>query len=118
MKGEVKKNILISGSRRGIGRYLTEYYLAQGHTVIGCSKNKTDLLHNNYTHFCLDIADNDSVLNMFFKVQKNFSNLDILINNAGIAAMNHSTLMPSDVALEILQTNIHGPFLMSRESAK
>ena len=33
---------LISGTRKGIGKYLVEYYVEKGHTVIGCSRTEID----------------------------------------------------------------------------
>jgi 3-oxoacyl-[acyl-carrier protein] reductase len=44
--------------------------------------------------------------------------LDVLINNAGIASMNHSFLTPLSTAKNILETNVIGTFLFSREAAK
>ena len=48
---QTKNNILITGNRKGIGRYLSEYYLEKGHNVIGCSRSDSDLNHKNYIHF-------------------------------------------------------------------
>jgi 3-oxoacyl-[acyl-carrier protein] reductase len=44
--------------------------------------------------------------------------LDILINNAGIASMNHVLLTPMETAQKILNTNIAGTFLFCREAVK
>ena len=44
------KTILITGNRKGIGRYLSEYYLEKGYNVVGCSRSNSDLSHKNYTH--------------------------------------------------------------------
>jgi len=41
-----------------------------------------------------------------------------LINNAGIAGMNHALLTPALVAQAIMATNFHGTFLFCREVAK
>ena len=40
--------IVVTGSRKGIGRYLCEHYLSLNHTVIGCSRSDSDLKHDNY----------------------------------------------------------------------
>ena len=87
-----KRVILITGTRKGIGRYLVEYYVSLGHQVIGCSRNEVDYKYNNYQHFCLDICDESKVKKMFSNVRKSYGRLDILINNAGIASMNHALL--------------------------
>jgi len=111
-------NILITGSRKGIGRKIAEYYLEKDHKVFGCSRNESDLNHPNYTHFILNVTDEKAVLNLFKEIRKNESKLDVLINNAGIASMNHSFLMPVETARNILDTNVIGTFLFSREAAK
>jgi len=41
-----------------------------------------------------------------------------LINNAGVASMNHSLLTPISTARKILETNVIGTFIFCRESAK
>ena len=44
--------------------------------------------------------------------------IDVLINNAGIASLNHSLLTPSVVAEKVFSTNFFGSFYFSREVAK
>jgi 3-oxoacyl-[acyl-carrier protein] reductase len=109
---------LITGSRKGIGRYLAEHYTAQGHTVIGCSRGPSEYSHPAYSHFELDITDEAQVTGMFAKLRKVHGGLDHLINNAGIASMNHSLLTPMKVVQTVLQTNVSGTFLFCREAAK
>lgn len=109
---------LITGTRKGIGRHLAEHYLARGHQVIGCSRQGCDLDHPAYQHFALDVADEAAVLDMFSQVRQRHQRLDNLINNAGIASMNHSLLTPFGTAEQIVRTNLLGTFVFSREAAK
>lgn len=110
--------ILITGSRKGIGRYLAEHYLKQGNAVIGCSRGESDLNDSQYTHFSLDIADEKAVAEMFSQVRRSKVPLDALINNAGIASMNHALLTPVDTVRKILDTNVVGTFVFCRAAAK
>jgi 3-oxoacyl-[acyl-carrier protein] reductase len=110
--------VLVTGARKGIGRYLAEHYLEQGAVVVGCSRRSADLSHARYTHFGLDVADEEKVLAMFASIAQAHGRLDVLINNAGIAAMNHALLTPLSSVREILQTNVVGTFLFCREAAK
>ena len=110
--------ILITGTSKGIGKYLVKYYTGKKYTVIGCSRNDVDYTYSNYTHFKLDICDERLLKEMFLSIRKNFKRLDILINNAGLASMNHTLLTPIKKAKEIIDTNFIGTFLVSRESAK
>ena len=110
--------ILITGSRKGIGAFLTKHYLDQGHRVIGCSRRLSSLRSDNYRHFCLDVTDETAIKQMFAEIKSVYGRLDVLINNAGIASMNHVLLTPVKKAREIMETNFIGTFLMCREAAR
>ncbi|MBQ9478427.1 MAG: SDR family oxidoreductase [Selenomonadaceae bacterium] len=110
--------ILITGTRKGIGRALAEHFLTLGDVVIGCSRSAPDWTHDNYQHFELDVGDEPKVLEMFNAIRKTHGRLDCLINNAGIASMNHSLLTPLDTVKKIFSTNTFGTFLFCREAAK
>ena len=109
---------LITGSRKGIGRHLAEHYLERGHIVYGCSREKSDLNLENYHHVCLDVSDENEVRGMFSRIRKEVGKLDHLINNAGIASMNHAMLTPLASVKQIFDTNFMGTFLFCREAAK
>lgn len=111
-------HLIITGTRKGIGRYLCEYYLEKGYSISGCSREESDLVHPNYTHYCLDVADEKAVQHMVSSVIKQTGRIDGLINNAGIAAMNHSFLTPLSVMEKIFSTNVFGTFLFCREVGK
>ncbi len=109
---------VITGARKGIGAHLVEHYLAQGHQVVGCSRRQATFESESYRHFCLDVSDEAAVRQMFAEISSQHGRLDVLINNAGIASMNHALLMPTKTAREILDTNFLGTFLMCREAAR
>lgn len=110
--------ILITGTHKGIGKHLVEHYVRQGHTVIGCSRGDFEYELAGYNHFCLDVADEPAVKAMFVHVRKRFRRLDVLINNAGIASMNHAMLTPLATVDKVMKTNFGGTFLFCREAAK
>ena len=114
----MKKVILITGTSKGIGNFLAEYYLKKDYNVIGCSRTELIIEHKNYKHFVVDINDEKNVIQMFNSIRTNFGKLDILINNAGIASMNHSLLTTMQTVKNILETNVAATFLFSRESSK
>jgi 3-oxoacyl-[acyl-carrier protein] reductase len=113
-----KNVMLITGTRKGIGRALVEHYISRGFQVIGCSRGKADYTFEDYRHFCLDVADEPSVRQMFAEIRSCYNSLDILINNAGIASMNHVLLTPLKTVHKIFDTNVIGTFLFCREAAK
>ena len=113
-----QKVMVITGTRKGIGRYLAEYYCDRGFQVVGCSREKSDFAQENYRHFCVDVADEVGVRGMFHEVSSNLGRVDVLINNAGIASMNHILLTPMATIRKIIDTNLIGTFLFCREAAK
>jgi 3-oxoacyl-[acyl-carrier protein] reductase len=109
---------LITGTRKGIGKYLVEHYVKMGHIVIGCSRTDTDWQLQGYHHYIADVADENSVKLLFKFIRQEFGVLDNLINNAGIASMNHLMLTPLSTVNNIFNTNVVGTFLFCREAAK
>jgi 3-oxoacyl-[acyl-carrier protein] reductase len=110
--------VLITGSRKGIGRHLAEHYALAGYQVVGCSRSESDFQHERYTHACLDVADEAAVRKLIADVRSRFGRLDVLVNNAGIASMNHFMLTPQATVEKLLGTNFMGTFLFCREAAK
>lgn len=113
-----KRIIAITGTRKGIGFFLAEQFLARGWTVVGCSRGPSSLHHSRYDHYELDVADETSVAGMMQDVRRRLGRLDALINNAGIASMNHTLLTPSSTMRQVFETNVFGTFLFCREAAK
>lgn len=110
--------MIITGTRKGIGRYLAEYYIDKGYTVVGCSRGESTLESHSYEHFCLDVADESAVKKMVTSVYRKYNRIDILINNAGIASMNHIFLTPLSTVENVFRTNVFGTFLFCREVGK
>jgi len=109
---------LITGTRKGIGKFLVEHYVDHGHLVVGCSRGEIDWTLDGYQHFTCDVSDESAVKKMFSQVRKQYGKLDNLINNAGIASMNHTMLTPLSTVHKILDTNVVGTFLFCREAAR
>lgn len=112
------KVFLISGARKGIGEFLVHHYASLGHSIIGCSRKLAAPDLPNYRHFALDVSDEAAVRQMFTEVAREYGRLDVLINCAGIASMNHTLLTSAAKAREIMDTNFIGTFLLCREAAR
>ncbi len=112
------KVALVTGSRRGIGRYLAESLIAQRYLVVGCSREEADWTLEGYKHVKADVSDENDVRQLFHCIRKEYKRLDAAVNNAGIASMNHSLLMPGSTAARIFGVNTLGTFLVCREAAK
>jgi 3-oxoacyl-[acyl-carrier protein] reductase len=109
---------LVTGARKGIGRHVAEHLAARGYRVVGCSREEPDWGGPNYAHIKTDVSDEEQVRAMFAQVQKEFQRLDVVINNAGIASMNHALLIPVQTLDRVFAVNVRGTFLVCREAAK
>lgn len=112
------KTIVITGTRKGIGQALAQHYVSEGWRVAGCSRGEASIKHVNYRHFELDVSDENAVVAMARTLHSDYGQVEALLNNAGIASMNHALLTPASTVNRILQTNVLGTFLFCREMAK
>jgi 3-oxoacyl-[acyl-carrier protein] reductase len=109
---------LVTGSRTGIGRYVAEQLVAAGYHVVGCSRQPADWALEGYRHVETDVSDEPQVKALLAGIRRKHKRLDVTFNNAGVASMNHSLLMPVATLERIMRINVRGTFLVSRESAK
>ena len=110
------RNILITGASRGLGKALAEYFLQQGDNVVGCSRSEGGITHENYHHYQVDVTSAEEVAELFFKLRKVITNLDGLINNAGVASMNAFALTPDTSYQKVFSVNVQGTYLFCQKA--
>ncbi len=109
---------IVTGARKGLGRAIAAKFLEAGWRVFGCSREPAGWAHKDYVHFQLDVADESAVVEMVRSVARNEGRIDVLVNNAGLASMNHLLLTPVSSVRKVLETNVVGTFNFLRETAK
>ena len=78
------KNVVITGTSKGIGCELALKFNENDYNVISLSRNNNDKLNKkNITFFHLDISSKESIIDTVSKISKEFKLIDIIINNAG-----------------------------------
>ncbi|WP_233897796.1 SDR family NAD(P)-dependent oxidoreductase [Tenacibaculum piscium] len=80
------KNIVITGTSRGIGFQLAQKFANQGHNVLALSRNTKPLEalnHQKITTLSVDLSNNDALKKVTDFIKKEWKTVDILINNAG-----------------------------------
>jgi len=120
MPANRKNIVLISGGASGIGARTAERFLEQGSHVHICDVSEekvSDFLAANpgASGSVADIGNRDDVRRVFEDVQSSHENLDVLVNNAGIAGP--SALVDEhdeDGWDECIRVNLSGTFYMTR----
>jgi uncharacterized oxidoreductase len=113
------RTVLITGGTAGIGLGLAQRLQAEGNTVVVAGR-RTALLdqivqdHPGLAAVELDVADPVSVRAAFDDVTTRFPDVDVLVNNAGIALFEDLRTGESlDAAIDVITTNLIGPLRMS-----
>jgi len=110
--------VLVTGSRRGVGKLLTEHFLAGGARVVGIARGASTIDHEAYFHISADLANPAAVADAFKQVRALTPSLDIVVNSAAVLTSQYALIMPAASAEEMVQVNLLAPFLVSREAAK
>ena len=82
----MKKNIVITGTSRGIGFELVKILANQGHQILALSRNETPVSKMrlpNVTAISCDLGEGSHIKKAVDYVKQNWDSVDILINNAG-----------------------------------
>lgn len=103
------KNVIITGTSRGIGFDLAKQYAESGHQVLAISRNSAPLTavnHKNITILSLDISKPVAVLKISDFIKNTWGKVDILINNAGKLINKPFTEISSEDFLEVYKVNV------------
>ena len=104
-----QKTVLITGANRGIGRALVEEALRRGaKRVYAGSRGSLDVVDERVTPLMLDVTSAEQIE----KAARQVGNLDILINNSGIAP--YDDLSDPAVVEQTLAVNFFGMYKVSR----
>ena len=105
------KNIVITGTSRGIGFELAKQFAENGHQVLALSRNTKPLSainHENITALSVDISNNDDLNKVTDFIKSTWGKVDILINNAGKLINKPFTEISSEDFLEVYKVNVFG----------
>ena len=112
------KFALVTGSRRGVGLLITEHLLQHGAHVAGFARGEATFEHPNYVHFQVDVSDPASVQKGFAALKKITEVVHIVVNNAAVLTSQYAMIMPPAAAQAMINTNLFGTFMVSREASK
>ena len=108
-------NVLITGASAGFGKALAERLVANGHRVIGCARRLdklnalADTLGEAFLPVVMDVSDTAAIPQIIADLPANFSRIDVLVNNAGLALGTEPAQNASlDDWMRMTDTNIKG----------
>lgn len=125
----MNKVVLVTGASRGIGKSTVIEFAKKGYDVIINYLNSEDEslelkieVEEKYGIKALtikaDVSNEEDVKNMVNSVINEFDHIDCLVNNAGIAIDTIFEDKTKENFIKTLNTNLIGPFLVSKEVAK
>ena len=125
----MNKVVLITGASKGIGASCAQIFASNGYDVIinyNTSIQQANILkeeiRKKFNVKCLtykcDVSNENEVINFFENVKKDFSKIDVLINNAGIAKDNFLDKKTVEEFKQVINTNLVGTFMITKYFSK
>ena len=121
------KTAFVTGGSRGIGKAIAIELGNNFHVVVGYSNSEDkandvakDIISSggSASTIRVDISNSESVDEAFTSIEKDYTSVDVLINNAGVTKDNILPRMKKDEWLEVIQTNLTGSFYTSQRAIK
>jgi 3-oxoacyl-[acyl-carrier protein] reductase len=114
--------VLVSGGSKGLGLAIVEDCVRQGWAVATFSRSKSPRMEEMeaqrpecFLHFCGDLSDKEFPERALKLVKQKFGGLHALVNNAAVASDGMLATMPGSAIEELVQINLTGTLLLSRE---
>ena len=115
---------LITGGGTGIGKAIAQAMHKEGAKIIIVGRKEEILkeaqaeLGSDVEMMTCDVTQEDQVKKVYENIMSNHGKIDILINNAGMAAKAKSYEMSYDLWKKVVDVNLNGAFLCAREAMK
>lgn len=118
-----KRVVIVTGGAKGIGLACVRRFLEDGCHVVIADEDETagqialsefDSFEDHVKYFDCNVADKLSVHNLVAETLSLFGQIDVLVNNAGIALKGGITDLDEDVFDRVLAVNLRGAFLASK----
>jgi 3-oxoacyl-[acyl-carrier protein] reductase len=108
------KVALVTGASRGIGHAIAAELVKQGAKVVGTATSEAGTKNIPGTGKILNVRDSAQCDALVEAIQKEFGDILILVNNAGITRDNLALRMKDADWDEVMETNLRAVFRLSR----
>ena len=121
------KVAVITGASTGIGESIARSFATEGASVVLASRDReklqgvADRLADTVGGVLVaptDVTIEKQVVALFHQAKEKFNRIDLLVNNAGIAQGGPSDEMTAETWRNVIDVNLTGSFLCSREAFK
>lgn len=104
----MKKTYVITGATSGIGKALTEYFVAKGNTVFAGYRNEAKLkdLPKNVIPFLINSTNSQSIAEAVEFIKNKTQHIDTLINVAGCVVAGAMEHLPIDELRRQFEVNV------------
>ncbi len=119
-----KKTVIVTGSARGIGRVIAERFASFGANVVisDIDQDQAETVAGEIGGTAIGLKANvtnaEDVENLFDRTKKEFGQVDIVVNNAGITRDALLIRMHEKDWDMVLDINLKGAFLVTKSAAK
>ncbi len=114
------RTVLVTGGARGIGRGITERFLAAGAAVAICGRSEPDELPTadgrTAVFIAADVRDPDAVDALMTAIVDQLGRLDVLINNAGGSPSADSATVSPKFSKAIIELNLLAPLVCAQRA--
>jgi len=121
------KNVIITGSSKGIGKKIAELFSNYKSNIFLISRNlnslnkiKLKLKNKSNIIQCYsgDVTDASNINKIIKSIYKEYNRIDVLINNAGITDDSILATMNENQWHDVINTNLYGTFNCSKAVVK
>ena len=115
---------LVTGASSGLGAHFARVLHEAGATVVLAARRIDRLdaavaaLGVRAHAIAMDVADEDSILEAFARIEATVGTCDIVVNNAGISGSAFALKLSTEEWDRVVDINLRAPFVIARESAK
>lgn len=104
------KNIIITGTSRGIGAEMALQLANAGHQIIALSRkeNKAFVSHKNIFYYATDLANETEITSLIKEISSKFKHIDVVIHNAGTIVNKPFAEISAAEFLYVYQVNVFG----------
>jgi NAD(P)-dependent dehydrogenase (short-subunit alcohol dehydrogenase family) len=118
----IRRTAIVTGAARGVGRVIATTLAREGYALVlvdiaaaDATEAEARSLGAEVVAVQADITSEDAVAELGRVARERFGDVNVVVNNAGISLLVAAEQTTADEWRRVLDVNLTGPFLLSRE---